>query len=164
MIYADPQTVNRYCVTKCSQTPNVAFADPSTQTCVSICPTYPSLFGERINFTCVRECPTGTYANTHTRLCESSCPSSEFKVTTPNMCVTVCPADRATPLYGDNLNWQCSETCTGGQHRYKTLSICVPSCSTYGLTSYNSTCIKICPSGFYNQAGVCISACTTGFG
>lgn len=43
--YADPQTVNRYCVLQCSQSPLTAFADPSTATCVPKCPTFPSLYG-----------------------------------------------------------------------------------------------------------------------
>jgi hypothetical protein len=45
LTFADHQTVNRYCVSQCSQSPNTSFADPSTRTCVSICPTTPDLYG-----------------------------------------------------------------------------------------------------------------------
>lgn len=44
--FADPQTIKRYCVYKyCSQSPYVAFADPSSKSCVPVCPSSPSLYG-----------------------------------------------------------------------------------------------------------------------
>jgi hypothetical protein len=45
LTYADPQTINRYCVLQCSQNSSRSFADPSTSTCVPVCPTFPDLYG-----------------------------------------------------------------------------------------------------------------------
>lgn len=159
LTYADPQTTNRYCVLQCSQTPNRAFADSSTRTCVPICPTTPSLFGETVNFTCVQTCPSGTFANTASRLCVSSCPG-QFKLASPNQCVSICPADQAVPLYGDPNNGECVATCTNNFFRYKTTSMCVSSCTTFSLLAFDMTCVQFCPQGFYaNSSGICVSTC-----
>ena len=164
--FADPQTVNRYCVLQCSQTPNPAFADRSTRTCVPICPTTPSLFGEIITFTCVEVCPNGTYADTASRLCVSSC-TGKFKLALPNQCVSVCPADQAVPLYGDPNNSNCVATCTNNYFRDKTTSMCVSSCTNFTLLgtnftllAFDMTCVLFCPQGLYaNSSGICVSTC-----
>jgi hypothetical protein len=160
LTYADPQTINRYCVLQCSQSPNLAFADPSTRTCVPICPTTPSLFGEKTYFTCVAACANGTYADTTARLCGTSCPTGMFMLVNPNECVSICPADQAVPLYGDPNNNKCVATCTNNYFRYKTTSMCVSTCTTYNLFSYNMTCVNFCPQGYYaNSSGVCVTPC-----
>jgi len=74
--YSDPQTLNRYCVLLCSQSPSLSFADPSSRQCVPRCPTFPSLFGENITFTCVSACVSPYYADTHTRMCVLNCDSA----------------------------------------------------------------------------------------
>jgi proprotein convertase subtilisin/kexin type 5 len=144
MTFADPQTANRYCVLQCTQTPNEAFADPSSRTCVPICPTTPSLFGERTTFTCVATCPNGTYANTHNRLCMPTC-TGQFKLASPNQCVSVCPADQAVPLYGDPFTGFCVASCSNSYFRYKSTSMCVDNCMPYGLFSFNMICVNFCP-------------------
>jgi hypothetical protein len=41
--FGDAQTVNRVCVTQCSQSSSQSFSDPTTNLCVPVCPT--PLFG-----------------------------------------------------------------------------------------------------------------------
>lgn len=159
MTFADPQTIKRYCVLECSQSPQRSFADPSTRHCVSVCPTQPDLYGETTKFTCVKSCTGSTYANSATRLCDSAC-SGMFKVVSPNLCVKVCPANGNVSLYGDPNTGFCSSACSNGYSRYDTLSLCVPNCQTYSLFSYNLTCVRLCPLNYYaNSSGFCVSPC-----
>jgi len=158
--YDDPQTANRFCVLTCTQSPNPAFADPSTGTCVPICPSFPPLFGDSNSLKCVSACPSGYYANTNTRTCDSACPTSYFKNTNPNICLTVCPALTNPPLYGDPNTNTCVATCSNNYFRYTTLSLCVASCATYNLLAYDMTCTLYCPAGFYaNSSNICVSSC-----
>ena len=107
LTFADPQTINRYCVLECSQSSHKAFADPSTARCVAICPAHPDLYGEEVNFTCVSSCVGNLYADTNDRKCVSSCPSNHFKHKEPNVCVNVCPSDGNVSLYGDTNSGFC---------------------------------------------------------
>jgi hypothetical protein len=51
----------------------ITYADDSTKTCVSVCPTYPALFGYNATNRCVDACTGITYADNDTRLCVETC-------------------------------------------------------------------------------------------
>lgn len=75
------------------------------------------------------------------------------------LCVSECPSN--PDLYGDSNSGFCESTCTSNYHRYSTLRLCVPSCTTYSLFSYNFTCVKLCPYSYYADTnGICIKPCT----
>lgn len=83
--------------------------------------------------------------------------TGKFNLTNPNLCVSICPSDQAVPLYGDPLTGYCVASCSNNYFRYKTTSMCVSSCLTYNLFSFDMTCITYCPQGYYaNDLGVCV--------
>jgi len=53
-------TVDRHCVATCTGS---NFADPLTMLCVSKCPASPPYYGYEGNWTCLKVCPDGLWAD-----------------------------------------------------------------------------------------------------
>lgn len=102
--------------------PNGTYADShtGTRTCVALCPpgvtnsvAAPNLYGDPTTHTCVAKCITPhTWADSHTRLCESECTSSPptYSENIAMTCVTSlnCPSS-PTMTFGDNTTRSCTK-------------------------------------------------------
>ncbi len=157
--YGDANTVNRVCVSTCT---GVGFADDLTNLCVQVCPASPPTFGFEGNRTCLYTCPDNLWADSSSRLCVPTCSSNRFRLTTTNRtCVEVCPS---TPdLYGDNLTYNCTATCSGGRYADPFSRLCTTSCLPRFM--YNFRCVLVCPKGYFAKAsGECVlpTSCDTG--
>jgi hypothetical protein len=111
--YADMNNATRLCVaiTECSPTLNL-FADNSSKSCVSVCPTVPSTFGNPLNRQCMSTCPSANnlYADNLTRRCVNPCPAPTYADPLSQTCVSLCK-----PTYfGINTTRMCSQNCPGG--------------------------------------------------
>ena len=96
-----------------------SFADLTTQSCVTICPT--NYFADSRNRycvancsflfadsstsppSCVSQCSSGTYADLLTFTCVSVCPETYFSFTPDRTCLQFCPDG----YYADNTTGKC---------------------------------------------------------
>lgn len=77
---------------------------------------------------CVKQCPTGTYADDFLSLCVIDCDvgRSEFKDWSTNRCVKNCPS--VPSLYAQNSTRSCVSFCDIGWFGLNTTRICTQSC------------------------------------
>lgn len=143
-LYADVYS-GRKCVAVCNQSGLTPFRDPTTKTCVNICPTDKKLFADTAAQSCVYNCTPGTYSYDNSpsdtnKTCVSNCPGLFFgdNSTGYGVCVLRCPENPI--LFGDVI----------GVSR-----ICVSICqiNTYGDQDPNNgrLCGGTCPAGWYAQ-------------
>jgi hypothetical protein len=151
-------------------------------TCMSTCPTVPSLYGEDFTRTCVSTCPFNTelsgaatyntFSYEPTRRCLQVCPNTYFGDVVNRICwsdPTNCPA--STP-WGDANTHMCTNLCTGptsiNSFGDNATHLCTTLC-TVGTYADNftgtRTCTSVCPSA-YNSFGdpttlSCVLHCVT---
>ena len=162
---------SRTCEDTC---PNGYIADPSTGSCVSVCPSswYLKLEDRDTNPTCTQNCTTGFAYNT-LQTCVEECPAGFFSrvISDYPKCVQVCQngwygnpetgactASCPFPKYGDDNNKLCVDTCSDAsefmQVRIADLfRSCVDTCETgqYGnpFTRKCSNYTTDCPDGYF---------------
>lgn len=150
MLYADPLTMT--CSARCT---NNYFAYDVTRTCVSICPSTPSYYGDTQIYRCVLDCPRYFY---------------RFVDNTMRQCVSYCPprvytASNIVDMYADNTTWSCVPLCPRSSNLYNfkhptntTIRNCVLTCPMVGTTYYfaenvTQSCVTTCPSLTYMTYG-----------
>jgi hypothetical protein len=130
----------------CQSTCNPHFRLTLTEnTCVSVCPSDPDLYGDTTDYNCTAVCSGGQYADPTDRMCKGSCsPLFQYNF----RCVSLCPqgyyANAANNCvlptscdantYGDNSTTQCVSPCPAGSFADPTSRYCIAVCpdGTFG--------------------------------
>ena len=119
------------CRDECQSTTDPqTFADPTTMSCVEICPE--GLYMENSTNYCLASCLTG-FADNYSRYCVAQCPDDpeaygdttddiclyacrfgEFSDNSTNLCVVKCPS--SPDYYGDPHTGRCVLFCTEGSY------------------------------------------------
>jgi hypothetical protein len=148
------------------------FADSSSHSCVTVCPSIPSFYGELQGGgpVCTPACVnSGYYTLNTTRLCVTNCPSPFFADPITRDCAFSCQVNQN--LYADNVSRTCASACpnVSGIPTYAedSTKTCVWKCpftpSRYGVNSTNR-CEHTCPSGSFgdNDTRLCLATCFFG--
>jgi len=166
---------------------NIYYGDPSTRTCVTVCPSTPSLYANDLLQTCVSSnnkyyiacvwnATYKSYYDNHYRRCVMSkslynldCPSSPSfyafsNATTNGICLQYCPGN----TYSLDSNRSCVTTCPVLYFVNYTLNQivnqCVAKCPSNTYRNTTSFCVNStnCPAGQYGDpnTGLCTSICT----
>jgi hypothetical protein len=138
------------CLTACLS----GYANNGVGGCVAVTPatgcSYPNYLSNGI---CISTCPSGTYPNTQTRVCQS-CSSNCFSCLTN----TFCYACNAGYGLSNGVCITATITCPSGQFQYN--GVCYSACPA-GTCAQGNFCQRTCPAGTwaYNQG--CYSTCPT---
>ena len=104
---------------------------------------------------CISNCPSGTYPDTNSRICQS-CSSNCFSCLTNTFCYA-CNAGF------DLKNGVCiaaTVSCPAGQNRYN--GVCYSSCPA-GTCAQGNFCQRTCPAGTWSFGNGCYRTCPTKF-
>jgi hypothetical protein len=106
------------------------------------------------DFTCVKFCPFGLYADA-SGICVSTCPSSTYGENTTTECLGTC-------LTGYAQGSLCVAKCNDGL--FGENFICKSGCTAPARASNQTNlCVSMCEAGTYLLNGKCELACTTGY-
>lgn len=179
--YADPLTMG--CEPACNN--SSYFGDPSTNLCVTLCPTSPDYYSQ--NGICNSTCTGGFFADyVANRTCLAKCSSSPvalygntaFRCVTANLCGTDlfgnnvtrlcsrCNETNGTLPFGDPISFQCVMNCPATYYGNPVTNLCVLQCD-FSLLQYadNKTgnCTTMCSLGTFGVNStvgpVCQSTC-----
>ena len=134
------------CVYKCLTDTRIMYADNSTYTCVSQCPSSPNYYSDPISGNCVLFCPEGLYSETAGRTCTPYC-SVGFADNYTRRCVGTCPSSEDT--YADPTTRTCVKECPDGMVARNDTQTCVTytSCPSNTWSDLKSKhCVSRCPS------------------
>ena len=127
-------------------------------------------YGYSGNNTCLKECPTGFYAENATRTCKADCQHRWYYWgdDTVAECVTSCP--QLPNLFTNPDTKTCEHACTGGLFGDDFTGRCVPalSCTQNYIGETNThKCVEVCPievpSFHNNDTNECIEICPSGY-
>jgi proprotein convertase subtilisin/kexin type 5 len=153
---------SRSCVANCSN-----LLDPTTNTCVSICPDHSALnttlYANLVTKTCViaTACPDNTYASDDHQVCVSTCPNNTYIY--QKHCLNTCPDG----FYINFLTQSCvnASSCPTDYFANNQTRSCVASCSngTFG-DSLTRMCITTCYGANFADpiTGLCSTSCSSG--
>jgi hypothetical protein len=115
---ATPAQCYSNCSLSCQNGTLLTFGDPTSLTCISLCPT--GYFGDYIKGTCAISCTTNPRLYTYlvNNTCVPFCPSNSFLFS--SSCVLVCttaPSIYAFATVG-NTNGTCVASCPNGNPNY----------------------------------------------
>lgn len=170
------------CNSSCSIESPLVYANPFTDACViaMLCPA--GYFGNNVSLVCTQTCPTKTYGENSTKVCEN-CPQACATCTSPtscqtcesnavlanNMCYFFC---NSTHIY--NYNGQCYNGCPAGTYLTNnnvTCENCASMCLTcagtpttclscFGQFNFQGQCFTVCPAGYYGATNFTCQGCT----
>jgi hypothetical protein len=141
-------------VTVCPVTPTnliTYFADPTTQTCVQVCPNGYFADGRVCSQTC-----SVYYAYNITHTCEQNCPMPDFADSNLKACVLTCSAG-----YASSISRTCTNSCPAFTFADNTTMSCVLICNTGFADSALWACVSSCTAGTYADPSTltCVSSC-----
>jgi hypothetical protein len=140
-IFGDP--ISKTYIYPCRTTPSIYFGDPTTGTCVTVCPNVTS-----------GATTTYYYGDPSTRNCELTCQNAAYSADpSTNLCQIQC-----------SFGYFTQNGSTPG-----TSGICVTQCTAGYADSSTRICVAICPElvgtfGYYNSSNsdrICMSQCPT---
>ena len=100
--------------------------------CVSTCSINPIYYGDTVSWTCLPQCPSGSFGNPLNQQCVynfgsiSTCPVNYFADSTSGLCVKNCPMKY--DLYADSYYKKCMPSCYGGLFTDNSTMKCVTRC------------------------------------
>ena len=171
--YGDDSTGKRVCMTSCAGL--YRYRDNSTKTCVDICPSENSTFGDEIGDICVRTCPVNYFAQVDTnRRCVLECKATTWGNAISRICITDPLVNCPTGTWADDFTHLCMGTCSASQgyYGYNATKKCVTSCPSPNFAFDGSrVCIDVCPasltgSGYFGDPDTtptrkCFLSCQT---
>lgn len=171
--FADP--VSMHCLPTCQFNSSVTYyGDPSTKTCVLICPSVPNYFGDNYTHQCRSSCSMNTIEVRdfqYMRRCVPACsrtPIALFFDLAAGNCVAV--GNCTVGTYADNFTNHCESDCKGVNDYYAdpVTGACVKQCEL-GWYGYNESanvgrCVQQCPLDEWadNFTVLCTPKCTDG--
>jgi proprotein convertase subtilisin/kexin type 5 len=148
----------QFCVQSC---PTPYYGDPSTRTCVDVCPINQLLYADNVSRTCVKKCPSSSYASQWAIACLSSCPVASppyvqtYAADYDNTCTEQC----AYPYFSYAPTYQCLSQCPDPYYNKVDSHIC-QLCPSSCTTCTSATKCKGCVLGYFLQSGQCLTSCT----
>jgi hypothetical protein len=113
------------------------FKDWSTQRCVKVCPSVPSLYARNSSRSCVAACGVGWYGLNTTRICTQNCPAPFYADPTTGFCELKCHI--GIDRFADNVSRSCVVNCPNYTDPVTNAFVI-----TYEDNS-TKTCVKQCP-------------------
>jgi len=94
---------------------NQLYGDYGSQTCQASCPVVEGVvyFADPTTLTCVAVCPISSnlWGDTNIFVCQATCIDNEYRNPAIQQCVAVCPSD--PELYADDSTGNCVQVCPG---------------------------------------------------